>query len=247
MHTRRTRLAWMPRRPDLVDYLAKELRTGDVCISMGCGDVASLPDEVHAAPGRAQGRVRLSLSERLHRAAADLGPRARLDEPLGPLTTYRVGGCAAMFVAPATRAELDEMATVITRYELPVLVIGRGSNLLVADRGFDGVVISLAALADGDRHRRNRGALPVPPSSLPVLARKTAAAGLTGFEWAVGVPGSIGGAVRMNAGGHGSDMAACLVAGRDLRRRRPAVRLAARRVSRPALPRLGPRATTRSS
>src|SRR5690606_38220314 len=47
--------------------------------------------------------------------------------------------------------------------------------------------------------------------ALPVLARKTAAAGLTGFEWAVGVPGSIGGAVRMNAGGHGSDMAACLI------------------------------------
>lgn len=152
----------------------------------------------------------MSLSERLHRAAADLGPRARIDEPLGPLTTYRVGGCAAIFVAPATRIELDEAAAVIARHELPVLVVGRGSNLLVADRGFDGVAVSLSALADGIEIN---GVEVYSGSAvaLPVLARKTAAAGLTGFEWAVGVPGSIGGAVRMNAGGHGSDIAACLV------------------------------------
>ena len=152
----------------------------------------------------------MNLSERLHRAAADLGARARIDEPLGLLTTYRVGGCAAMFVAPATRAELDEAAAVITRYELPVLVVGRGSNMLVADRGFDGVVVSLAALADGIEIAGTE-VFSGSAVLLPVLARKTAAAGLTGFEWAVGVPGSIGGAVRMNAGGHGSDMAACLV------------------------------------
>ncbi|HEX2785904.1 MAG TPA: UDP-N-acetylmuramate dehydrogenase [Ilumatobacteraceae bacterium] len=152
----------------------------------------------------------MSLSERLHRAAADLGPRARIDEPLGPLTTYRVGGCAAIFVAPATRTELDEAAAVIARHELPLLVVGRGSNLLVADRGFDGVAMSLSALADGIEIN---GVEVYSGSAvaLPVLARKTAAAGLTGFEWAVGVPGSIGGAVRMNAGGHGSDIAACLV------------------------------------
>lgn len=149
-------------------------------------------------------------AERLPRAAADLGSRARLDEPLGPLTTYRVGGRAAIFVAPASRDELAEVAAVIARYELPVLVVGRGSNLLVADDGFAGVAISLAEWADGieitatDVHAGSAVAL-------PVLARKTAAAGLTGFEWAVGVPGSIGGAVRMNAGGHGSDIAACLV------------------------------------
>jgi UDP-N-acetylmuramate dehydrogenase len=152
----------------------------------------------------------LNLSERLQRAASDLGSRARVDEPLGPLTTYRVGGCAAVFVAPASRSELDEVAAVMARYELPVLVVGRGSNLLVADSGFAGVALSLSALADGieingvDVHSGSAVAL-------PVLARKTAAAGLTGFEWAVGVPGSVGGAVRMNAGGHGSDIAACLV------------------------------------
>ena len=152
----------------------------------------------------------MTLIERLHRAASDLGSQCRIDEPLGPLTTYRVGGSAAIFVAPASRDELDAVAAVIARYELPLLVVGRGSNLLVADSGFAGVAISLAEWADGieisgvEVHAGSAVAL-------PVLARKTAAAGLTGFEWAVGVPGSIGGAVRMNAGGHGSDIAACLV------------------------------------
>lgn len=152
----------------------------------------------------------MTLTERLHRAAADLGSQCRIDEPLGPLTTYRVGGSAAIFVTPASRDELDAVAAVIGRYELPLLVVGRGSNLLVADGGFAGVAISLAEWADGIEI----SGVEVQAGSavaLPVLARKTAAAGLTGFEWAVGVPGSIGGAVRMNAGGHGSDIAACLV------------------------------------
>src|SRR5205823_10489501 len=83
-------------------------------------------------------------------------------------------------------------------------VVGRGSNLLVADAGFPGLAIVLGEqfatidiLAD---HRVRAGAA----VQLPVLARRTAAAALTGLEWAVGVPGSVGGAVRMNAGGHGA-------------------------------------------
>ncbi|MEA3183766.1 MAG: UDP-N-acetylmuramate dehydrogenase [Ilumatobacteraceae bacterium] len=152
----------------------------------------------------------MNLGERVRAAASDLGTRCRLDEPLGPMTTYRVGGRAAIFVAPASRDELDQVAAVVTRYELPLLVVGRGSNLLVADGGFQGVAIKLAEGADrihiDDAEVHSGSAV-----ALPVLARKTAAAGLTGFEWAVGVPGSIGGAVRMNAGGPGSDIAACLV------------------------------------
>jgi UDP-N-acetylmuramate dehydrogenase len=149
------------------------------------------------------------IAERLRHAASELGPLARADEPLGPLTTYRVGGCAALFATPKSLDELREIAAAVARYDLPVLMVGRGSNLLVADTGFAGVAMSLADWADGievsgiDVHSGSAVAL-------PVLARRTAAVGLTGFEWAVGVPGSIGGAVRMNAGGHGSDIAACL-------------------------------------
>jgi UDP-N-acetylmuramate dehydrogenase len=91
--------------------------------------------------------------------------------------------------------------------------------MLVADAGFAGLAISIAGFAHGISIPDVGGSEPGEPVTvaagggvaLPVLARQTAAASVRGFEWAVGVPGSIGGAVRMNAGGHGSDMAACLV------------------------------------
>ena len=152
----------------------------------------------------------MSLAQRLQRAISDLGPLGRIDEPLGPMTTYRVGGSAAIFVSPASVTDLRKIAEVIARYDLPVLVVGRGSNLLIADAGFAGVALSLAEFADTIEMSGTRVSAGS-AVALPVLARRTAAAGLTGFEWAVGVPGSIGGAVRMNAGGHGSDIAASLV------------------------------------
>ena len=96
---------------------------------------------------------------------------------------------------------------------LPVLVLGRGSNLLVADAGFDGDRrVESRPSTDGFEIDAGSGVVRAGASvALPVLARQSAARALTGFEWAVGVPGSIGGAVRMNAGGHGSDIAASLV------------------------------------
>jgi UDP-N-acetylmuramate dehydrogenase len=147
-----------------------------------------------------------------------LGDRARRDVPLAPMTTYRVGGSAALFVDVESVADLDAIADVRRLTGVRLLVIGRGSNMLVADSGFDGLAISVASLAGGIELPSAEGR-PGEPCivtagggvSLPVAARRTAAAGITGFEWAVGVPGSIGGAVRMNAGGHGSDMASCLV------------------------------------
>jgi UDP-N-acetylmuramate dehydrogenase len=152
----------------------------------------------------------LSIDERLHEAATELGPLARRGEALGPLTTYRVGGPAAIFVSPKSLAELQQVAAAIARYDLPVLVVGRGSNLLVADAGFDGIAVSLGEWAD-TIEVAGTDVISGSAVALPVLARRTAAAGLSGFEWAVGVPGSVGGAVRMNAGGHGSDIAACIV------------------------------------
>ena len=96
--------------------------------------------------------------------------------------------------------------------DMPVLVVGRGFNLLVSDRGFAGIAVTLDPEGFGyvsiSADRVHAGAA----VALPTLARRTVEAGLTGFEWAVGVPGSVGGAVRMNAGGHGSDMAACVIA-----------------------------------
>lgn len=147
-------------------------------------------------------------------AAEALGARAAHGVALAPLTTYRVGGPAALFVVARTVDDLVAVGRTAAATGVPVLVIGRGSNLLVADEGVAGIVVSLADLAVpglaadvevSGSFVRAGGAV-----ALPVLARRTVAASLTGFEWAVGVPGSVGGAVRMNAGGHGADMATVL-------------------------------------
>ena len=144
-------------------------------------------------------------------AAGVLGDRARRDVALGPFTTYGVGGPAALFLEHCAPDDLVLARDAVVASGVPVLVVGRGSNLLVADRGFCGLALTLGeAFAeihrdDGDTLVRAGGAV-----SFPVLARRTAALGLRGLEWAVGVPGSVGGAVRMNAGGHGSDVAAVL-------------------------------------
>jgi UDP-N-acetylmuramate dehydrogenase len=151
-------------------------------------------------------------------ASEMLGSLAQHDVPIGPLTTYRVGGAAALFVRVETDADLVAVAAAVRASGIDVLLVGKGSNLLIADAGFGGLAVTLGerfadVVVTGTLVRAGAAA------SLPVVARRTAAAGLTGFEWAVGVPGSIGGAVRMNAGGHGSDMAASLVGVRrfDLR------------------------------
>ena len=148
-------------------------------------------------------------------AAAVLGDRARRDAPLGALTTYRVGGRAALLVEARHEDDLAGVAQARQASGLPVVVVGRGSNLLVADAGFRGLAVTLGEGFGGIDIAGTRVRVGA-AVSLPVLARRTAAAGLTGFEWAVGVPGSVGGAVRMNAGGHGSDMSAVLVSARLL-------------------------------
>jgi UDP-N-acetylmuramate dehydrogenase len=153
-------------------------------------------------------------TEAVDAAAVVLGGRAERDVSLAPYTTYRVGGAAALFVRATTIDDLVSVARAHAASRLPVLVVGRGSNLLVADGGFAGIAVLATGLGgDLDIPDTPDDAVEVRGGSglaLPVVARRLAAAGLRGFEWAVGVPGSLGGAVRMNAGGHGSDIAACL-------------------------------------
>jgi UDP-N-acetylmuramate dehydrogenase len=164
----------------------------------------------------------------LRALAERLGDRATPMKPLGPLTTYGVGGPAALFVEVEGPADLEVLRAALRDEIGPrgarepegtpgIFVIGRGSNLLVSDAGFEGVVVHLgvgfAGLELPDREDAVSGGSVARAGgglALPVLARRVADAGWSGLAWAVGVPGSVGGAVRMNAGGHGSDMAACL-------------------------------------
>ncbi|GDX17953.1 hypothetical protein LBMAG06_00820 [Actinomycetes bacterium] len=150
----------------------------------------------------------------LSRFAALLGDRVTKDEPIGPYTTYRVGGAASLFMRAMSVDDLHAASRALAKVKIPVLMLGRGSNMLISNSGFRGLAIALGPFAE-------QIAMPSPDqdpivvvgamTSLPVVARQSVAAGLRGFEWAVGVPGSIGGAVRMNAGGHGSDMIASLL------------------------------------
>src|SRR5262249_19039718 len=142
----------------------------------------------------------------VERAAEMLGDLAQRDAPIRPRTTYRGGGAAGLFVDVATEDDLGRGAAAGADSGADVLVVGKGAHLLVAQPGVAGRGLSLGDVfattrIDGSTVGAGGAA------SLPVVARQTVRAGLTGFEWAVGVPGSIGGAVRMNAGGHGSEMA----------------------------------------
>jgi UDP-N-acetylmuramate dehydrogenase len=165
--------------------------------------------EPEAQPAGGQRAAGKSMTA-IHAAADVLGDRVRRDVPLGPLTTYRVGGTAALFVEAHSLDDLTAVRAARTATGVDLLVVGKGSNLLVADAGFAGLVVILgdtfAVIDINGLDVRAGGAAP-----LPVVARRTAAAGLTGFEWAVGVPGSVGGGVRMNAGGHGAEIRDSLV------------------------------------
>lgn len=121
------------------------------------------------------------------------------DVPLGPMTTYKAGGPARLLAEITTRDELKDLISSGVTSSNPVLVLGRGSNLVVSDSGFDGLVLTLA----GEFNEITISGTTVEAGAaapLPKLARAASDAGLAGLEFFVGVPGSVGGAVRQNAG-----------------------------------------------
>jgi UDP-N-acetylmuramate dehydrogenase len=134
-----------------------------------------------------------------------VGPRLRLGFPIAPLTTFRIGGPAALFVEAEDDTALVAVAAATSATGAPVAVIGKGSNVLVSDRGFPGIVVRLGrgyrwAARDGDAITAG-GAMP-----LPALAGVALRHGLAGLEFGVAIPATLGGAVKMNAGAHGGSM-----------------------------------------
>lgn len=131
-------------------------------------------------------------------------------------TTLRVGGEARALVVAESDQDLAAIGAACLRFGVPWTVIGRGSNLLVSDDGWHGVAIQLGKGFRGTSIEVDEdagvGTIRAGASEpLPTLAVRAAAAGLGGFAWAIGVPGTLGGAVVMNAGAHGGDMADALV------------------------------------
>lgn len=137
--------------------------------------------------------------------------RVRRDTSLAPLTTYRLGGSAACLVEIAEAADLDSVARVLAGTDSPVLTIGRGSNLVVSDEGWAGIAIHLGK-AFATIRAIGGGMAAGGAAALPVVANWCARRGLAGLEFAIAIPGSIGGGVRMNAGAHGREMSEALTA-----------------------------------
>ena len=130
--------------------------------------------------------------------------RIRLQEPMSRHTTFRIGGEAEIFLMPTIKEAVDVIALCRTQ-KIPYTIIGNGSNLLVGDKGISGVVIEFGTNASSievkeDTIHAEAGAL------LSKVAHKALEASLGGMEFAAGIPGSIGGAVIMNAGAYGGEM-----------------------------------------
>ena len=144
-----------------------------------------------------------NLLEHLRRAAGS--GEVVTEEPMSRHTTFRIGGPADYFVTPHTKEEIRQVIRLCKEEEIPFAVLGNGSNLLVGDKGFRGVVIQLfknfsdITIEEEDIYAQS-GAL------LVRLANQAAKQGLTGLEFASGIPGTLGGAVVMNAGAYGGEM-----------------------------------------
>lgn len=135
--------------------------------------------------------------------------KVKENEPLANHTTLKIGGPADCFVEPSSIENLQKTMEVISDYQVNWRAIGRGSNLLVSDQGIEGVVIKLGTgindlQLDGTQITVGGG------YSLVALATQISRKGLSGLEFASGIPGSVGGAVYMNAGAHGSDISKIL-------------------------------------
>jgi len=145
----------------------------------------------------------IARAEEMLRAAC--GDRVRTSFPLAPLTTFRIGGPAALFLEPESTSDLEAAARAVQETDIPVVVLGKGSNVLVSDAGVPGLVLRLGrafgwAGRDGDLLSAG-GAKP-----LPSLANVALQHSLAGLEFGVAIPASLGGAVRMNAGAHGHSL-----------------------------------------
>lgn len=133
----------------------------------------------------------------------------RLNEPLARYTTARIGGPADVLVEATSTKDLKSLVVAARKWQLPVTILGGGANVLVSDAGIRGLVI--VNKAKRIEFREDAQVWCESGTVLPSLARECVARGLAGLEWAVGVPGTVGGAVVGNAGAHGRDIAADLL------------------------------------
>lgn len=199
----------------LHDAIAEAIQPGDLVLFLGAGDITKVAHALAATLTKRQeapGTPRtLSPAPAMNEALYDsltslLSPEAtiRRHEPLARRTTLRVGGAADLYVEPGSESDLAALLSFCAEHALPFVILGRGSNLLIRDGGIRGVVICLGQPAFGtvevaeERLRCGAGA------KLKTIAVEARRHGLSGLEFLEGIPGSLGGAMRMNAGAMGS-------------------------------------------
>ena len=142
--------------------------------------------------------------ERLDALAVERGIELRSDVPMAPLTTLRVGGSADRMAAPTTVEGLVAVVRLARDAGVPAFLLGKGSDIVVADAGIRGIVVRVradAAIIQDTTLTAEAGA------SMTALAKRCALEGVAGFDWAISIPGTVGGAVWANAGAHGGEMA----------------------------------------
>lgn len=187
-------VSYQPRLDRLHCDVGNMIAAGDLILSLGAGNIHEQLSCLAAD---------LVIAEKLKAIVGEEGD-VRLYEPLAKHTTLRVGGPAQFWVEPRTEAAFADLIRHCRRENLPLFVIGRGSNLLVRDGGIRGVVVRPfggdfeTVEVSGDEIRAGVGA------KLKQVAYAGKAAGLGGLEWMEGIPGAVGGALRMNAGAMGS-------------------------------------------
>jgi UDP-N-acetylenolpyruvoylglucosamine reductase len=194
---------FVPDPDDLPAVLRAAMQPGDLVLVLGAGDITWA---AHALVERLRAELPAGAAGWTAALSSQLGPGTvvRVDEPLAKRTTLRVGGSADLYVEPADEADLARVLEFCARNGVPWFLLGRGSNLLVKDRGVRGVVVSLAhpnfskVEVTGSRLVCGAGA------RLKAVATEARRAGLAGLEFLEGIPGSVGGALRMNAGAMGS-------------------------------------------
>lgn len=130
-----------------------------------------------------------------------------LEEPMKNHTSFRIGGNAEYFLQPQTQEQLAGLMQLAEKEKIPLFFLGRGSNLLVQDNGIDGIVVHLGADFGEKIHLSNSTQIYCPAGTkLSDLCQFAAAHSLTGLEFAYGIPGSVGGAIYMNAGAYGGEV-----------------------------------------
>ena len=158
------------------------------------------------------------LEKRLRLAADEIGARAEgkvaFKEPLAPFTSFRVGGPAGVLVEPRAEKDLEVTGAAVARLGLDVLVLGRGTNVLIGDDGFPGVVIRMGKGFEWIRAAGDDGVEAGGGANLPQVANWARRRGLSGMEFSVAIPATVGGGVAMNAGAHGSSLSDVLESAR---------------------------------